>query len=262
MGSPLSHEENDETFNQAQCYNPAKNFQLDWYDDAKITEDPRTAAYSNTLTLVGVGEYGIRGGNPVIVKLETGFSNDYFVGFNRAAGANRFNDQGDDQVNIVQVENGDGAGFSQSWLRALLSQGDSYAISDFGGTGKTVTITVNSIDITTSPGTAVVYITDGQDPPPPSPPPTPLPPCPSGQNRYQVTVTTDNWPGETSWTLTNTCTGTQVLAGSGYTVAGTSYPSEEKCADAGKMEFVINVSYFLFLRVFICPSQNNQLLTL
>ena len=54
-----------------QCFNPAKNFQLDWYDDSEITEDPRTAAYSNTLTLVGIGEYDNRGGNPVVVRLET-----------------------------------------------------------------------------------------------------------------------------------------------------------------------------------------------
>ncbi len=249
MGNPHY---GDDTF---QCFNPAKNFQLNWYDDAKITEDPRIGGYSNTLTLVGVGEYDVRGGNPVTVKLETGTSADFFVGFNRATGPNRMNDEGDDLVNIIQVTQGNGESYGQSYLKALLAQGQSHEISNFGGTGKTVTITVNSIDITTSPGTAVVYISDGQDPPPPSPPPTSPPPCPSGQKRFQVTVTTDNWPQETSWTLTNTCTGTQVLAGSGYTVADNEYPSEEKCADSGKMEFVINVSYFLFLRVFICPSK-------
>ena len=230
-----------------QCFNPAKNFQLNWYDDAKITEDPRTNGYSNTLTLVGIGEYDNRGGNPVTVKLETGTAADYFVGFNRATGPNRMNDEGDNMVNIIQVSQGNGVSYGQSYLKALLSQGQSYAISDFGGTGKAVTITVNSIDISTSPGTAVIYISDGLDPPPPTPPPTPLPPCPSGQKKYQVTITTDGWPGETSYMLKNTCTGAQILTGSGYTEPGNEYPSAEVCADAGKMEFVINVSYFLCL---------------
>ncbi len=165
-----------------QCFNPAKNFQLNWYNDAKITEDPRIQGYSNTLTLVGIGEYDIRGGNPVTVRLETGAGNDYFVGFNRATGPNRLNDQGDNMINIIQVNGNNGESYSQSFLKALLSQGQSYPILDFGGTGKTVTITVDSIDITTSPGTAVVSITNDSTPSPTNPPtpnPTPAPVLPT-----------------------------------------------------------------------------------
>lgn len=101
-------------------------------------------------------------------------------------------------------------------------------------------------------------------PPTPTPPPTVPPPCPSGQKRYQVTITTDNYPGETNYVLKNTCTGNQVLTGCGCGIAGSSFPSAEVCAEAGEMEFVINVSYYLFLRVlvFICSFQSNQLLTL
>eukprot|EP00986_Skeletonema_menzelii_P007599 scaffold2987_cov103-Skeletonema_menzelii.AAC.2 len=166
-----------------QCFNPAKNFQLNWYNDAKITEDPRVQGYSKTLTLVGVGEYNynIRGGNPVTVRLETGTGADYFVGFNRATGPNRLNDQGDNMVNIIQVNGNNGESYSQSFLRSLLSQGQSYAISNFGGTGKTVTITVNSINTSTSPGTAVVTISNNStpsptNPPTPNPTPAPVPP--------------------------------------------------------------------------------------
>ena len=182
MGNPWYTDDN------FQCFNPAKNFQLNWYDDAKTTEDPRTSGYSKTLTLVGIDEYNIRGDSPVTVRLETGTADgaDYFVGFNRASatGPNRYNDQGDNQVNIIQVEKNNGVGYSQSWLRALLSQGQSYAISNFGGTGKTVTITVDSIDITSVPGTAVITIDDGTinstpsptNPPTPNPTPAPVPP--------------------------------------------------------------------------------------
>ncbi len=231
-----------------QCFNPAKNFQLNWYNDAKITENPTIQGYSNTLTLVGIGEYGNRGVNPVTVRLETGTGADYFVGFNRAIGPNRFNDQGDNKVNIIQVTQGNGQSYAQSYLKALLSQGQSHSISNFGGTGKTVTVTVNSIDISSSPGTAIISIDDGLTPAPPTPPPTAPPPCESGKSRYQVTVTADNYPAETSYTLKNLCSGDTILEGNTF-VKGEAVVSESNCVPAQKMQFVINVS--LFLRVFI-----------
>ncbi len=128
--------------------------------------------------MVGIGEYDIRGGSPVTVRLETGSGNDYFVGFNRATGPNRMNDQGDDQVTIIQVNGGNGEGYSQSFLRARLSQGQSYAIANFGGTGNTVTITAESINIAATPGTATVCISNGSTTcgtPSPTPNPTPPP---------------------------------------------------------------------------------------
>ncbi|KAL7443021.1 hypothetical protein ACHAXM_008755, partial [Skeletonema potamos] len=184
MGNPHY---SDEGF---QCYNPAKNFQLNWYNPAKITEDPRVNGYTKTLTLVGIGEYDkalnapiatATSANriyPVTVRLETGGGADYFVGFNRAIGPNSLNVEGDNQVTIIQVDGGDGVGYSQSYLRGKLSQGQSHNLTNFGGTGKTVTITVNTINIATSPGTAVVTITDNFTPPPPpapTQPPTQIP---------------------------------------------------------------------------------------
>jgi hypothetical protein len=65
--------------------------------------------------------------------------------------------------------------YSQSYLRAKLSQGQSHSLFNFGGTGKTVTVTVNSINIGTFPGTAVVTITDNLTSPPTNHPTTPPP---------------------------------------------------------------------------------------
>jgi hypothetical protein len=171
MGNPHY---SDDAF---QCFNPAKNFQLNWYNDAKITEDPRTNGYDSTLTMVGIDEYNIRGGSPVTVRLETGGGADYFVGFNRASatGPNRLNDEGDNQVTIVQVNGNNGESYSQSFLKAKLSQGQSYAITNYGGTTQTVTITATSIDISTTPGTAVVRITNGSTPSPTNAPTNPPP---------------------------------------------------------------------------------------
>eukprot|EP00984_Skeletonema_dohrnii_P023114 scaffold12204_cov111-Skeletonema_dohrnii-CCMP3373.AAC.2 len=171
MGNPHY---SDDAF---QCFNPAKNFQLNWYNDAKITEDPRTNGYDTTLTMVGIDEYNIRGGSPVTIRLETGGGADYFVGFNRASatGPNRLNDEGDNQVTIVQVNGNNGESYSQSFLKAKLSQGQSYAITNYGGTTQTVTITATSIDISTTPGTAVVRITNGSTPSPTNAPTNPPP---------------------------------------------------------------------------------------
>ena len=84
----------------------------------------------------------------------------------------------------------------------------------------------------------------------PTPPPTPSPteaPCSGTQERYQVTVTTDNWPSETSYTLTNTCSNEVILeaAFADHPSSHTAYPSETVCADAGAYTFEIIVSQFL-----------------
>ena len=255
MGNPHY---SDDAF---QCFNPAKNFQLNWYDDAEITEDPRTQGYTNTLTLVGIDEYPDRGDSPVTVRLETGGGADYFVGFNRASatGPNRMNDEGDNQVTIVQVNGGSGESYSQSFLRAKLSQGQSYAITNYAGTGKTVTITALSIDISTTPGTALVRITNDSTPSPtnaPTNPPTNVPTfppthaptiasCKEPKEMMEVQIQTDKFGGETTWTLTDKCGSNGViLSGGPYVNANTPY-SSNVCAKDGQYEFQINVSSFV-----------------
>ncbi len=84
---------------------------------------------------------------------------------------------------------------------------------------------------------------------PPAPTPAPGAPCPSGQTKYQVTVTADNYPSETSYTLKNLCSNETILEGSNDEFdAGVDHVSVV-CAAAERMQFVIKVS--LFLRVFI-----------
>ena len=141
-----------------QCFNGAKNFQLDWYEaSSKVTFDPKVEGFtSETVTLVGVGEYNLRVTHPIVVRLSGVSGADYFIAFNRATGPNAQNDEADDKVTIVQVDGNFGDSYSQSFLRATLLQGQSHSMS-IGG--KTVTVAVNSIDIiNSSPGTAVITI--------------------------------------------------------------------------------------------------------
>jgi len=79
--------------------------------------------------------------------------------------------------------------------------------------------------------------------PSPTPSPTPLPTCNTAKD-IKVVVTTDNYPGETSWTLTNNCSG-QVV---GFKAIG-DYPqqntafSETFCVEEAKFVFTINDTY-------------------
>jgi len=58
----------------------------------------------------------------------------------------------------------------------------------------------------------------------------------------EIDITTDNYPEETSWELTNKCTGVVVKSTSGYTEANKSY-SYSECMEPAKYEFKINDSY-------------------
>lgn len=146
----------------------------------------------------------------------------------------------------------EGEGYAESELLAKLSAGGSYTITNFEGTGNDVVITVESISTAASPGVANVRIEyagvscDGT--PSPTPAPTPCTVEGTGQPGVplQVDITTDNYPGETSWTLANTCgTSTQVGARlQGYYGTANTLYTENYCVDGNAaFEFVINDSY-------------------
>jgi len=80
----------------------------------------------------------------------------------------------------------------------------------------------------------------------PTSPPTPAPPTaaptPCIQNDFKLTLLTDNYASETSWTLVNQCTDQTQANGAGYQSANTNYV-EEKCIPSGEYTFTINDSY-------------------
>merc|ERR1712156_193979 len=80
--------------------------------------------------------------------------------------------------------------------------------------------------------------------PTPGPPTASPTPCMNGA--LKVSITTDNYPAETSWTLKNGCSGEQLLSGGPYSAPGTLY-EDEVCAPANPnavyYEFTINDSY-------------------
>ena len=144
-----------------------QNWQLAWYGGQgttsayKIKLDPTDPNFSSwSGTLVGVADFSNNSdGHPIVVKLETNTNADYFIGFNRATGANSQNDEGDDQVTVIQVTGGNGLGYSQSFLRARLTQGGTYTIENFPNAGgATLSIRADAINIGTNPGLAQVTV--------------------------------------------------------------------------------------------------------
>ena len=166
MGNPLYSDDVGKM-----CFNPAKSWYVNWYDDYKTTVDITVPNISKQISMVGVAEITVNNNKlPAVMKLETGTTNDYFVGFNRATGRNSQNDEADDEVTIVQTGN-NGVSYSQSYLKATLKQGESYKIGD-------LEIIATSINISSQPGVAVVTLKKGnQGTAAPTAAPTPAQSC-------------------------------------------------------------------------------------
>lgn len=152
------------------CFNPAKSFQLSrgangWYKGSIQVWDSGTIGGTNWRgTIVGIADYENNpDSRPVVVKLESGTSTDLFVGFNRAKNLNMGVLDARDQVTIVQAGN-NGIGFSQSYLKAILSQGESFRVTNWRGSGVDLTIYVEEIDLSTDPGYADVVMRFGNEP--------------------------------------------------------------------------------------------------
>eukprot|EP00586_Coscinodiscus_wailesii_P022503 CAMPEP_0172518576 /NCGR_PEP_ID=MMETSP1066-20121228/290898_1 /TAXON_ID=671091 /ORGANISM="Coscinodiscus wailesii, Strain CCMP2513" /LENGTH=661 /DNA_ID=CAMNT_0013300995 /DNA_START=94 /DNA_END=2079 /DNA_ORIENTATION=+ len=82
---------------------------------------------------------------------------------------------------------------------------------------------------------------------PPTNPPTTNPPpttgCGNGEAEFRIEITTDNYPGETTWDLRNECSGSTVIEQGGpYTTTGLQ--TESYCvASSQKYKFTINDEY-------------------
>jgi len=74
----------------------------------------------------------------------------------------------------------------------------------------------------------------------PTPAPTPAPTCIDACRLY-LNLTTDNYPGETSWKVID-ANGAQAAAGNGYATANTVY-EEAHCLSSGQHTFTIEDTY-------------------
>lgn len=171
MGNPY-HADDDGLL----CFNAAKIFQIarghnSWYNkndhDTEIWDSSTSSSSYWAGTIIGIADYqNNRNARPVVVKVESGTLSDIFLGFNRAKGVNLQTAQYQNQVTVIEAGN-DGVGYSQSYVKAALSTGESYTLAkNWRGSGLPLTITVNDIDINANPGYADVLIQLGDVKPP------------------------------------------------------------------------------------------------
>ena len=124
-----------------------QSWQLGWYNDHDVTLYPEneSSTWGTVKTMVGIANYDqATSETPVLIKLETGLAEDYFINFNRATGINQQNVEADDEVTIVKA-NADTK--SQSYLQATLLEGEAHTI-DALGSANGIVVKLLSIDKT------------------------------------------------------------------------------------------------------------------
>ena len=167
------------------CFNPTNNYQLGWYDLQKASINPLDYGPDpRTYVLNGVDDYktdpSASNGELITLRLDNGGDNggtDYYIGYNRAAGANRGTTEALNTVVVYSKAAGPYDYAAASTYRFDLEVGGGIIIADFRGTGVDVTVKVVSISSNLRNATIEISHT-GTHPPtvPPTPAPTSFPP--------------------------------------------------------------------------------------
>jgi hypothetical protein len=214
------------------CYNTAKNWQLNWFEDKHETVNPLNDNFWEG-DLIGYSDYqnpNVSSESKVILKIE-GHEQDYFVGFNRKSGINIQNQEAgaDNKVTVHSTSTS-----GESELEAKLTIGEMFEIPLFGQTDQSVLIQVENIDMIANPAvarvSAVTYMKCVSDAD-----------CDDGSscttdtcnlttgkcmhtpndlcsNFMEMILHTDQYPAETSWSIIDNCKDDDnvVMSGSGY----------------------------------------------
>eukprot|EP00547_Thalassionema_nitzschioides_P000836 CAMPEP_0194199160 /NCGR_PEP_ID=MMETSP0156-20130528/279_1 /TAXON_ID=33649 /ORGANISM="Thalassionema nitzschioides, Strain L26-B" /LENGTH=604 /DNA_ID=CAMNT_0038924015 /DNA_START=90 /DNA_END=1904 /DNA_ORIENTATION=+ len=165
------------------------------------------------------------------------YSNDITDSMMCAADTNQDSCQGDSGGPLYDSDNDS--------LVGVVSWGIGCALAQYPGVYSRIANQIDWIQTT--------ICADHNDPKPsfcapagPTNAPTPVPPtlaptpCPGAD--FKLTLLTDDYPEETSWTLTNQCTGQLLVEGGNYQNGGTTYV-EEECIPSGEYEFTISDQY-------------------
>lgn len=120
-----------------QCFNPAKTYQLGWFDDKQIEIDPTDGTWVGTV--IGAADYANAIVDPnakVVVKIKSGDDNDLYIGYNRKKSMNSEVSLGGDLLSIVEQ----GEGYSKSNYLAGLSEEETKTFYKFGDTNKNLVV--------------------------------------------------------------------------------------------------------------------------
>ena len=151
------------------------------------------------------------------VPISTGGA--FYIGFNRDADFNSGTQEGQDKV-IINSKPGSEASYNLSNLEAKLGAGGSKLL-DAGD--RAVLVEVTSVGV----AYATVVLTTMAPAPTPAPATAATSPaptnCPQSLSTFEISLTTDNYPQETSWTLQDDTDNAEIASGNGYTQEATTF---------------------------------------
>lgn len=206
------------------CFNAAKSWQAGWYANKTLTMNvgrngTDTDCFNGAIS--GIADYGTTSNN-VLIKIQNPDMNgkDLYVTFNSKKGINRETQEAGDLVTVVLQGQ---EAYAQSSLLAKMDVGSIYQTTQWSN--KPLTIRVLQID---GNDFAVIDIAYGEQ--------CPTPAC--SEKMMQVTINTDNYPEETTWSIVNKCQDYKLMSGGPYKSRGKTYVSEV-CAPEGEYEFTI-----------------------
>jgi len=189
------------------CFNAAKSWFFGWYSSRHADLNPLNAYGNQELNLIGVNDFvnGQSSSEHTTIVRISGGTEQLFMMYNKAEGVNSGTVMNADRVNIVTQP-----GFTeQSWTRATLSDGESYTVNNFDGSGGKLVVKVcETVAGTPDVARVLVYLTtvkilscSSPNPPTQAPaPPTP-PPCNNNKQQLRVQIKTDNKGSETRFYL-------------------------------------------------------------
>ena len=171
------------------CFNTPNNWQLGWYSAQEISINPLTelSASTQTFTLNGIDDYtGDNSGDKYVAVRLTRVNTygDYYIGLNKATGINSGTLQSKNMLTITEKEGGEYDSYP-SILQARLTEGMSYTLENFDGSGVDIEIKFISLSSTD----AVIEVTDNNE----------------NENEcdseFKLELKTDQFPEDISWTV-------------------------------------------------------------
>ena len=238
----------------SQCFNPAKNYFLGWFDLQKESmnplrgldtniEDGNVAAALQRYILNGIDDYQVDGtvsnGALIVLKLELNDAMDYYIGYNRATGGNSGVKVAANLITIYEKENKKTNGYGRSTLIGALDVGEQYIFRGYNDTKYSVYLTAES----KSNDGKDVEISVLTSLPLPTSAPTPFL-CDASLGRFQFELRTDAFASETSWKLTETSS-SEIIAYAGPSLyEGNTLYTEHNCLEENTCyEFKIEDKY-------------------
>jgi len=136
-----------------QCFNAAKSYQVGWYDLQKASIDPLDfVGNPRSYVMNGVADYkkdrSSKGELVSLLLVNSGNTKggvDYYIGYNRAIGANSGTVEIPNTVTLLEKDKGPYT-YGTSRRLAAMTVGESTQIPSYGGTSLNVFVTVDSID--------------------------------------------------------------------------------------------------------------------